>query len=54
MSNGQLNAVLYQISRLAADRETRQQTDRELLELFMSRQDQAAFAALVERHGRWC
>ncbi|HEV3117880.1 MAG TPA: sigma-70 family RNA polymerase sigma factor, partial [Gemmataceae bacterium] len=51
MNNGQLNAVLYQISRLTADRKARQQTDRELLERFMALQDQAAFAALVERHG---
>ncbi|HEV3447352.1 MAG TPA: sigma-70 family RNA polymerase sigma factor [Gemmataceae bacterium] len=51
MSHGQLTTVLYHIARLVAPAEARQQSDRELLARFVARQEQAAFAALVERHG---
>ena len=51
MNQGQLTTVLYHIARLVAPAEARQQSDRELLARFVARQEQAAFAALVERHG---
>jgi RNA polymerase sigma factor (sigma-70 family) len=51
MNHGQLTTVLYHIARLVAPAEARQQSDRELLARFVARQEQAAFAALVERHG---
>jgi RNA polymerase sigma factor (sigma-70 family) len=43
---------LEQVYRLAAVQAARRQSDRELLERFVAHKDEAAFAALVERHGR--
>jgi DNA-directed RNA polymerase specialized sigma24 family protein len=46
-----VEAVLRHLRRLAAAEEFRRQPDRELLQRFTQSQDEAAFAALVERHG---
>jgi RNA polymerase sigma factor (sigma-70 family) len=51
MHNGQLDNVLRHIRSLAAARPGRELPDRELLERFVTRHDQAAFTAIVERHG---
>jgi C-terminal peptidase prc len=50
MSQGQLHAVVRHLRRLAGEGAA-EPTDRELLTRFVSRRDQAAFAAIVERHG---
>jgi C-terminal peptidase prc len=50
MSEGQLHVVVRHLRRLAGEGAA-EPTDRELLTRFASRRDQAAFAALVERHG---
>jgi RNA polymerase sigma factor (sigma-70 family) len=46
-----LNAVVRFARNLAGPRAERDETDRQLLERFAAGGDQAAFAALVERHG---
>ncbi len=51
MATAPRSALLGQIQRLAAPRGGRPGTDRELLEDFAARRDEAAFAALVGRHG---
>jgi len=51
MGNGRLNTVLRHIHRLAGVPDTGVLTDKQLLERFASERDDAAFAALVERHG---
>jgi RNA polymerase sigma factor (sigma-70 family) len=50
MATAQLGTLLRHIHRLAADR-SRQGTDRQLLDEFTARRDEAAFTALVARHG---
>jgi len=44
-------SLLWQIRMLVAAEHTRRLTDRELLEHFARERDEAAFAALVQRHG---
>ncbi len=51
MRDGQLNGVLRHVRSLAAAGQARELADRELLERFVSRHDEAAFATIVERHG---
>jgi RNA polymerase sigma-70 factor (ECF subfamily) len=51
MATEQLGAVLRHIRSLAADPKTSDQTDGALLRSFLGRNDQAAFEALVRRHG---
>jgi RNA polymerase sigma factor (sigma-70 family) len=51
MANGQLMRVLSQLRWLARPAETDQLSDAALLEQFLSRRDEAAFATLVRRHG---
>jgi hypothetical protein len=51
MRNGQLDNVLRHIRSLAAAQQTRKLPDRELLERFVTDHDEAAFAAIVQRHG---
>src|SRR5262245_53547404 len=46
-----LGTLLRRIQQLGADHHTRQGTDRQLLDQFAARGDEAAFAALVARHG---
>jgi hypothetical protein len=46
----QLDGVLRHIRSRAAKRLTGELSDRELLERFVAGRDQAAFAAIVERH----
>ncbi|HEX5268945.1 MAG TPA: sigma-70 family RNA polymerase sigma factor [Gemmataceae bacterium] len=50
MSQGHLHAVVRHLRRLAGDGAAAP-SDRELLRRFAARRDQAAFTALVERHG---
>jgi hypothetical protein len=52
MRNGQLDNVLRHVRRLVAARQTRELPDRELLQRFVGARDEAAFAAIMERHGR--
>jgi RNA polymerase sigma factor (sigma-70 family) len=51
MATAPVDTLLRQIQRLAAGRGAPPCTDRQLLEDFAARRDEAAFAALVERHG---
>ncbi len=51
MAEGQLRNVLQHIRKLAALRTVGKGLDCELLERFVTHQDEAAFAALMERHG---
>jgi RNA polymerase sigma factor (sigma-70 family) len=51
MRHGQLDHVLRHIRSTAAARQTRELPDRELLGRFVAAQDEAAFTAIVERHG---
>src|SRR5262245_60837416 len=51
MPNGPLPGVLMHVRGLVAALHDRAATDRELLERFVSRREEAAFAALLERHG---
>jgi RNA polymerase sigma factor (sigma-70 family) len=50
MATAERSALLWQVRRLTAER-GRPRTDWELLEEFAARRSEAAFAALVERHG---
>jgi RNA polymerase sigma factor (sigma-70 family) len=50
MADGQLTVVLRHIRQLAGVRPAEELTDGQLLEGFVSRQDEAAFEALVRRH----
>src|SRR5262249_42690745 len=45
------NAILQHIHKLVAAQTTQALSDRNLLDRFLARRDEAAFAALVERHG---
>src|SRR4051794_20189299 len=51
MPNGQLPGVLVHVRGLLAAQHDRAATDRELLDRFVGRRDEGAFAALLERHG---
>jgi RNA polymerase sigma factor (sigma-70 family) len=51
MATAQLGTLLRHIHKLAVSPNARQGTDRQLLEDFAARGDEAAFAALVVRHG---
>jgi RNA polymerase sigma factor (sigma-70 family) len=51
MANAQITTVVRSLRDLCAAGEYRGKADEELLAAFLSRHDQAAFAALVHRHG---
>jgi RNA polymerase sigma factor (sigma-70 family) len=51
MTNGQPNTLVNHIRQIVAAQTFRDSSDRDLVDLFVSRHDEAAFAALVERHG---
>ncbi len=51
MATAQSGTLLRHIQRLTASRCVEQWTDRQLLDHFAARHDEAAFAALVSRHG---
>jgi RNA polymerase sigma factor (sigma-70 family) len=51
MANGQLHPVVGFLRQLVAGRAGGDTTDRELLERFAGQREEAAFAALVQRHG---
>jgi RNA polymerase sigma factor (sigma-70 family) len=51
MATGQTSSVLPRLRRVALLRDGGGLTDGQLLEAFVSRRDEAAFAALVRRHG---
>src|SRR5437879_2018263 len=51
MSSGQLTTVLRHLRRMAHAEGAGEQSDAELLEDFVVRRVEVAFAALVERHG---
>ncbi|HEV3444364.1 MAG TPA: RNA polymerase sigma factor, partial [Gemmataceae bacterium] len=51
MATAQLSTLLQHIHKLAADRDSLQRSDRQLLDDFSGRRDEAAFTALVARHG---
>jgi hypothetical protein len=51
MATAQLDSLLQYVYKLAAGRGSLQRTDRELLDDFSAHRDEAAFAALVARHG---
>jgi RNA polymerase sigma factor (sigma-70 family) len=52
MGQKPLDAMLRNVRRLAAVQTNRELSDRELVERFVTRKEEAAFAVLVERHGR--
>src|SRR5262245_56877279 len=52
MAHAPLGTVLRHIRQLAAAPTSPDLTDRQLLHRFATQQDEAAFAALVQRHGR--
>src|SRR5215468_11224498 len=51
MSSAHVGAVLSYIRKLAADRNDLELPDHQLLECFATHRDEAAFAALLRRHG---
>jgi RNA polymerase sigma factor (sigma-70 family) len=51
MAGGQLHPVLWFLRQFAAGRAGGDTTDQQLLRRFASRREEAAFAALVQRHG---
>src|SRR5215468_7986278 len=51
MVNTQLGSVLWQVRLMAASEGLAEATDGQLLERFCTRQEEAAFAALLQRHG---
>ncbi len=51
MATGQMNRVIRQVRRSALLREGGGLTDGQLLECFLTRREEAAFEALVQRHG---
>jgi RNA polymerase sigma factor (sigma-70 family) len=51
MANAPLGTVLRQVRRMLPPREYHDTSDRELLEYFLARREEAAFVALLERHG---
>src|SRR5262249_20049544 len=52
MATAQLSTLLRHIHTLAVNHGAQQRTDRQLLDDFVARRDEAAFTALVARHGR--
>jgi RNA polymerase sigma factor (sigma-70 family) len=52
MAKKSLGRFLRQVCKLAAVQTARESDDRALLERFVAQKDEAAFAVLVERHGR--
>src|SRR5262249_37323941 len=52
MPQMQLGGVVQHIRKLAGAASVRDLSDSQLLERFITGQDEAAFAALVQRHGR--
>ena len=52
MTKPALASMLHDLHRLAETADDRRQTDRQLLERFLNRRDETAFAVLVRRHGR--
>src|SRR5262245_39694976 len=52
MGQKPLDALLRNVRRLAAVQTNRELNDRELVERFVTRKEEAAFTILVERHGR--
>src|SRR5438105_4394729 len=51
MTGGRVNGIVEYLHRLARPGAAGEGTDGQLLEQFVTRRDQAAFAALVRRHG---
>ena len=51
MAEQQLKSVLHHFQKLVAAQNQRGRSDQELLSCFIAERDEAAFAALVERHG---
>jgi RNA polymerase sigma factor (sigma-70 family) len=51
MANAQLGTVLRQIRRMVSARAYEDTSDRELLERFLAQREEAAFVALLRRHG---
>jgi DNA-directed RNA polymerase specialized sigma24 family protein len=51
MAHGQANLILEHFRKLLAAKDAAGASDRELLHRFTTRRDEAAFAALVQRHG---
>src|SRR5262245_21257726 len=51
MTDRPLHAVLRHVQKLATAQAADNLSDRDLLDRFVARRDEAAFAALVERHG---
>src|SRR5205823_10172329 len=51
MATAQLGTLLRHVQNLASGGRARQWTDRQLLDDFAARRDEAAFTALVSRHG---
>ncbi len=51
MATRQINSVLQYIRRLAEGREASPWTDQQLLDRFINKKEEAAFAGLVQRHG---
>src|SRR5262249_16615985 len=51
MAHAQLGPVLCHLRQLVAPHDAEDQTDTQLLHAFAAQTDQAAFAALVRRHG---
>src|SRR5437016_4222356 len=51
MPEEKVSPILRFIRKIAADGETAGLSDRQLLERFIARRDEAAFAALLSRHG---
>ncbi len=52
MATAQLSTLLRHIHKLAVNHGAQQRTDRQLLDDFAAHRDEAAFTALVARHGR--
>ena len=52
MATAQLSTLLRHIHKLAGNHGAQQRTDRQLLGDFAAHRDEAAFTALVARHGR--
>jgi hypothetical protein len=51
MANNAVSSLLQRLRTLAAGQVAEDQSDQHLLECFVRQQNEAAFAALVERHG---
>jgi RNA polymerase sigma factor (sigma-70 family) len=51
MANKQSALILRHLRKIVGDPQVGRQSDRQLLQQFLSKQDEAAFAALVRRHG---